>query len=268
MKNSPIDRPRLTLIGAGPGDPELLTLKAVNALQRAEVVLYDALVNEDILDLAVNAVKISVGKRKGLHSFTQDEINQLIVTYAYEFGSVVRLKGGDPFVFGRGKEEEEFAESHGIETTVIPGISSCIAVPASVGIPVTFRGISESFWVITGTTSSHELSADVALAARSSATVVLLMGFSKLEEITKIYKGLGKSDLPVAIIQNGTRTDQRELIGTINTIVKLSEMESITGPAVVVIGEVVNLAKVKELTEANYNFEDEFIFQNLGAFPF
>jgi uroporphyrin-III C-methyltransferase len=107
MKNSSKNRPHLTLIGAGPGDPELLTLKAVKALQRAEVVLYDALVNDDILDLAENAVKVSVGKRKGMHSFTQDEINQLIVTYAFEFGSVVRLKGGDPFVFGRGKEEEE-----------------------------------------------------------------------------------------------------------------------------------------------------------------
>jgi uroporphyrin-III C-methyltransferase len=268
MKNSSKNRPHLTLIGAGPGDPELLTLKAVKALQRAEVVLYDALVNDDILDLAENAVKVSVGKRKGMHSFTQDEINQLIVTYAFEFGSVVRLKGGDPFVFGRGKEEEEYAIKHGIETSVIPGISSCIAVPASIGIPVTFRGISESFWVITGTTSSHQLSTDVALAAQSSSTVVILMGMSKLEEITKLYKFLGKFDLPVAIIQNGTRTDQREVVGTINSIVELAEKEAITGPAVLVIGAVVNLAKVRELTFENQDFEDEFILQNLGTFPF
>lgn len=268
MKNSLKNTPYLTLIGAGPGDPELLTLKAVKALQEAEVVLYDALVNEEILDLAENAVKVSVGKRKGSHSFTQDEINQLIVTYAHEFGSVVRLKGGDPFVFGRGKEEEEFANKHGIETTVIPGISSCIAVPASVGIPVTFRGISESFWVITGTTKTNELSADVALAAQSTATVVILMGLSKLEEITRIYKALGKSNLPIAIIQNGTRIDQREVIGTIKSIVKLSKKEAIKGPAVLVIGEVVNLAKVKAISSENYIFEDEFIFQNLGAFPF
>ncbi|WP_332912264.1 uroporphyrinogen-III C-methyltransferase [Algoriphagus boritolerans] len=162
MNTSLKNTPHVTLIGAGPGDPDLLTMKAVKALQKAEVVLYDALVNEDILELAANAVKLCVGKRKGAHSFTQDEINQMIVTYAFEFGSVVRLKGGDPFVFGRGKEEEEFANLHGVKTTVIPGISSCIAVPASVGIPVTYRGVSESFWVITGTTSAHELSADVA----------------------------------------------------------------------------------------------------------
>lgn len=257
----------VTLIGAGPGDPELLTMKAVKALQAAEVVLYDALVNEDILDLAEHAVKVCVGKRKGAHSFTQDEINQLIVTYAVEFGSVVRLKGGDPFVFGRGKEEEEFANLHGIKTTVIPGISSCIAVPASVGIPLTYRGISESFWVITGTTSAHELSADVALAAQSSATVVILMGLSKLEEIIRIYKRLGKSNLPIAIIQNGTRTDQREVIGTIQCIVALAQKEKISGPAVLVIGEVVNLAKVKDISAESYVFEDEFIFQNLDSFP-
>ncbi|MDP2042127.1 MAG: uroporphyrinogen-III C-methyltransferase [Algoriphagus sp.] len=268
MKISPKKTPHLTLIGAGPGDPELLTLKAVKALQQAEVVLYDALVNEDILDLAENAVKVSVGKRRGSHSFTQDEINQLIVTYAYEFGSVVRLKGGDPFVFGRGKEEEVFAGKHGVETTVIPGISSCVAVPASIGIPVTFRGISESFWVITGTNSSHELSGDIALAAQSSATVVILMGLSKIEEITKIYKDLGRSDLPIAIIQNGTRNDQREVIGTIKSIVKLSEEEAIKGPSVLVIGDVVNFAGVKKITEEIFACEDEFIFQNLGAFPF
>lgn len=268
MKNSFENKPHLTLIGAGPGDPELLTLKAIKALQAAEVVLYDALVSEDILEIASNAVKVSVGKRKGTHSFTQDEINRLIVTYAHEFGSVVRLKGGDPFVFGRGKEEEEIAIEHGIDTTVIPGISSCIAVPASLGIPVTYRGVSESFWVITGTTKSHELSADVALAAQSSATVVILMGLAKLEEIAKIYKDLGKSNLPIAIIQNGTRVDQREVVGTIKSIVKLSKKEDIKGPAVLVIGEVVSLAKVREVAAENHGLEDEFIFQNLGTFPF
>ncbi|GAA0878158.1 uroporphyrinogen-III C-methyltransferase [Algoriphagus jejuensis] len=268
MRNSSKNAPHLTLIGAGPGDPELLTLKAVKALQQAEVVLYDALVNDDILDLAENAVKVSVGKRKGAHSFTQDEINQLIVTYAHEFGAVVRLKGGDPFVFGRGKEEEEFAAKHGIETTVIPGISSCIAVPASIGIPVTYRGASESFWVITGTTSSHKLSDDVALAAQSTATVVILMGLSKLEEITKIYKGLGKSNTPIAIIQNGTRIDQREIVGTIKSIVKQAKKVALKGPAVLVIGEVVNFAAVKELASEDFVSEDEFVFQNLDTFPF
>lgn len=268
MKKSFPSTPHLTLIGAGPGDPELLTLKAVKALQQAEVVLYDALVNDEVLNLAENAVKVSVGKQKGAHSFTQDEINQLIVTYAHEFGSVVRLKGGDPFVFGRGKEEQEFAAKHGVSSTVIPGVSSCVAVPASIGIPVTYRGTSESFWVITGTTKAHELSSDVALAAQSTATVVILMGLSKLEEITQLYKQLGKGDVPIAIIQNGTRVDQREIIGKINNIVKRVKNAEVKGPALLVIGEVVNLATIEAVTAADYIFEDEFVLQNLGAFPF
>jgi uroporphyrin-III C-methyltransferase len=268
MNHSAKPIPRLTLIGAGPGDPELLTLKAVKAIQRAEVILYDALVNEEILDLAKNAVKISVGKRKGHHSFTQEEINELIVTYAHEFGSVVRLKGGDPFVFGRGKEEVEFATKHGIVTTLIPGISSCIAVPASVGIPVTYRGLAESFWVITGTTRNHELSADVALAAQSTATVVILMGLSKLEEIVSMYKSVGKVNMPIAIIQDGTRPNQREVVGTIESIVGIAKKEAIQSPAILVIGEVVHLARGKAIPQESYVGPDEFILQNLGAFPF
>lgn len=268
MKNSFEKIPHLTLIGAGPGDPDLLTLKAVKALEEAEVVLYDALVNEGILNLATKAVKVSVGKRKGTHSFTQDEINKLIVTYAFEFGKVVRLKGGDPYVFGRGKEEENFAALHGIGTTVIPGISSSIAVPASLGIPVTYRGISESFWVITGTTSSDELSGDVALAAQSTATVVILMGLSKLEEIARIYSSLGKSKMPIAVIQNGTRADQKEVIGTMDSILELVKDQQIQAPAVMVIGEVVRLAKPKVSEDLEYDGEDEFIFQNLDTIPF
>ena len=268
MKNLLEKVPHLTLIGAGPGDPDLLTLKAVKALEEAEIVLYDALVNEEILNLASKAVKISVGKRKGAHSFTQDEINKLIVTYAFEFGRVVRLKGGDPYVFGRGKEEENYAALHGIETTVIPGISSSIAVPASLGIPVTCRGISESFWVITGTTSSDELSGDVALAAQSTATVVILMGLSKLEEITKIYGALGKSEMPIAVIQNGTRPDQKEVIGTMDSILELVHDQQIQAPAVMVIGQVVHLAKQRASVHLEYELDDEFIFQNLDTIPF
>ena len=268
MKQPPKSIPHLTLIGAGPGDPELLTWKAIKALEQAEVVLYDALVTLEMLDLAPNAVKVSVGKRKGSHSFTQDEINELIVTYAHEFGSVVRLKGGDPFVFGRGKEEEEFATKHGISTTVIPGISSAIAVPASIGIPVTYRGLSESFWVVTGTTQAHKLSTDVALAAQSTATVVILMGLSKLEEIVRIYKSLGKGDTPIAIIQDGTRTDQREVVGTIQSIVRLSKNVEMKGPAVLVIGEVVHLATRKSAPNEIAVGDDEFILQNLDAYPF
>lgn len=147
--------PKLTVVGAGPGDPELITIKAVNTLKTAKVVLYDALINRDLLEYAPSAEHIFVGKRKDKHRFSQDEINDLIVMYALERGHVVRLKGGDPFIFGRGSEEINYARSKGLETDVVSGITSSIAVPANVGIPLTQRGTSESFWVITGTTSKE-----------------------------------------------------------------------------------------------------------------
>jgi uroporphyrin-III C-methyltransferase len=158
--------PKVTLVGAGPGDPELITLKGINAIKSADIVLYDALVSEEILGLIPQGIpSLCVGKRAGAHSYTQDEINELIVEVAYLYGHVVRLKGGDPFVFGRGSEEIAYAESHGVSTCVVPGISSALAVPASLNIPVTARGISESFWVVTGTTKSGDISRDIALAA-------------------------------------------------------------------------------------------------------
>ena len=139
-------QPKLTLAGAGPGDPDLITAKAINALGKADIVLYDALVNPILLKYASpNVKKIFVGKRNGVHSLKQEQINNLIVDLAFTYGNVVRLKGGDPFVFGRGYEEIEFAQSFNIETEVIPGISSSVGVPALAGIPVTHRGASESF---------------------------------------------------------------------------------------------------------------------------
>lgn len=268
MKTFNSTQSRLTLVGAGPGDPELLTLKAVKALESADVVLYDALANEEILKHAAQAEKIFVGKREGYHSYSQDEINELIVAKALGGKHVVRLKGGDPFVFGRGKEEQEYAESFGIETTVIPGISSCVAVPSTLGIPVTSRGVSESFWVITGTTSAGKLSKDIALAAQSSATVVILMGLKKLPQIAAIYQQEGKSNLPVAVIQNGTLEHQKETIGTVSNIAELVEVNRIQAPAILVIGEVVHLAYKSVREEMFFELEDEFIFQNLDTYPF
>ncbi|UOB19516.1 uroporphyrinogen-III C-methyltransferase [Abyssalbus ytuae] len=259
--------PKLTLVGAGPGDPELLTLKAIKALNEAQVVLYDALANEEILQHAPYAEKLFVGKRKGCHACTQEEINKLIVQKALQKGHVVRLKGGDPFVFGRGSEEIEYAESFDIATEVIPGITSAIAVPGSKGISVTKRKVAESFWVITGTTSNHKLSKDVELAARSTATVVILMGMGKLPEIVSIFKKYGKSSTPVAIIQNGTRKNAKHGFGTINTIEKVVEEEQLSSPAIIVIGEVVrHSSKLLEYFEDEF-FEDEFLFQNLDIVP-
>lgn len=242
--NSIVDTPlenrgRLTVVGAGPGDIELITLKAIKTLENADVVLYDALVNEELLDYAKNAELIFVGKRKGCYAYQQEQINELIVSRTKSAGHVVRLKGGDPFVFGRGSEEMEYAASHGLEVAMVPGISSSLSVPAYQNIPVTKRGSSESFWVITGTTKEHKLSADVALAAKSSATVVILMGMSKLPQIVELFKGEGKADMPIAIIQNGTRDNEKVGVATIATIVDVVEKEKLSNPAIIIIGEVV-----------------------------
>lgn len=233
-------KPKVTLVGAGSGDPELLTLKGVKALAEANVVLYDALANEEILEYAPkNVLKIFVGKRKGCHAYSQDQINQLIVDNAFTYGNLVRLKGGDPFIFGRGSEEIEFVESFGIPTFVVPGISSALAVPANQGISLTKRGVSESFWVITGTTSDRNLSKDVALAAQSSATVVILMGMSKLEQIVSLFQNESKGETPIAIIQNGTMPNEKIGIGTIDSILQVVKENNLSSPAIIVIGEVV-----------------------------
>ena len=239
--------PRLTLVGAGPGDPELITVKAINALKAADVVLYDALVSDEILKLIPQHIPaIPVGKRAGEHSMKQQEINSLIVECAFVYGHVVRLKGGDPFVFGRATEEIDTALEFGIPYSVVPGISSALAVPASANIPVTSRGLSESFWVVTGTTKEGVISGDVALAAKSKATVVILMGLSRLNEIVALFEAEGKGDTPIAIIQNGTLPNERRVFGTVSTIPSKVEKDPIGPPAIIIIGEVVRLARTHE----------------------
>jgi len=232
--------PKLTVVGAGPGDAELITLKAIKAIESANVILYDALINEELLNYASKDTEIIfVGKRKGCYAYQQEQINELIVARAKSHGHIVRLKGGDPFIFGRGAEEIDYAKQFNIETYVVPGVSSSFAVPAYQGIPLTKRGASESFWVITGTTKFHKLSNDVVLAAQSTATVVILMGMGKLSEIVEIFKSQNKQDLAVAIIQNGTTVNEKVGFGTISTIEKVVEDQNLSSPAIIVIGDVV-----------------------------
>ncbi|MFT6370210.1 MAG: uroporphyrin-III C-methyltransferase [Maribacter sp.] len=247
---------KLTVVGAGPGDAELITLKAIKTLQGAAVVLYDALVNIDLLDYAPNAELIFVGKRKGCYAYQQEQINDLIVSRAKSHGHVVRLKGGDPFVFGRGAEEMEFAAQQGIDVAIVPGISSSLSVPANQNIPATKRGLSESFWVITGTTKEHKLSKDIALAAKSSATVIILMGMSKLKEVIALFMAEGKSEIAVAIIQDGTTKREKIGIGTVSTIeAKVLELR-LTNPAIIIIGEVVrHREKINELIVQSHELE-------------
>lgn len=242
MNSRENNTPKLTLVGAGPGDIDLITIKGVDAIASADVILYDALVNKELLKYApATALKIYVGKRNNNHAYTQEQINSLIVDFAFTYGHVVRLKGGDPFVFGRGHEELSYAELFNIETSVVPGLSSSIAVPELQGIPVTNRGTSESFWVITGTTSKGELSNDIKLAAQSTATIVILMGLNKIQEITEVFKSAGKPDTAIAIIQNGSLPTEKIALGTIDTIADIVINEKIQAPAVIVIGDVVKL---------------------------
>lgn len=239
--------PKLTLVGAGPGDPDLITVKAIKALADADVILYDALANEELLNYASSrAKKIFVGKRAGKHYLQQYEINRLIEKYAKSHGHVVRLKGGDPFVFGRGFEEIEHARKHKISIDVVPGISSSMAVPAMQYIPLTHRGVSDSFWVVTGTTRSGEFSKDLLLAAQSNATVVILMGMKKLNEIIEVFKASNKKNTSVAIVQNGSRPDEKLGLGTVSTISEVVKEKKLSSPAIIVIGEIVRQTKKED----------------------
>jgi uroporphyrin-III C-methyltransferase len=251
---------KLTVVGAGPGDVDLITLKGIKALQSADVVLYDALVSKELLAYAPNAEQIFVGKRKGCYAYQQEQINDLIVERAQQGKHVVRLKGGDPFVFGRGAEEMENAAAFGVEVAIVPGISSSVSVPASQHIPVTKRGAAESFWVITGTTKEHKLSNDVALAAKSSATVIILMGMSKLGEIMQLFKNEGKENIPVAIIQNGTTENEKIGIGTVTSIENKAKEQQLANPAIIIIGEVVNhRQKIQDIQKEYQNKGKELL---------
>lgn len=230
---------KLTLVGAGPGDPDLITVKGVKALKNADVVLYDALANDKLLDYAINAKKMFVGKRKGYKRYSQEKINELIVENAFNYGHVVRLKGGDPFVFGRGSEEIKYVDSFGIPVEVVSGISSSVAVPANLGIAVTQRNVARSFWVLSGTDSSGELATDIHLAAQSSATIVILMGMSKLPEIIRLFQEQEKGNVPIAIIQNGTLANEKVGVGVVDTIEEQVALKKLVSPAIIIIGEVV-----------------------------
>ncbi len=253
--------PKLTLVGAGPGDPDLLTLKGLKTIQQADVILYDALVSEEILKLIPEEIPSwFVGKRLRTQSFAQDEINRMVVELASTHGHVVRLKGGDPFIFGRGHEELEYASQHGLQTEVVPGITSAIAVPENVNIPLTRRGVSESFWVITGTTRTGNLSNDIFLAAQSTATVVILMGLHKIDEIMQIFIDAGKGNTPVAVIQDGTLPSERLLVASVETIGRMMKEAPSQAPTLIVVGDVAAFAKQKN----NIHFVDQEMDRKVG----
>ena len=238
--NKSAKNPKVILVGAGPGDVDLITVKGLNAIKNADVIFYDALVSKELLRYAKSTTKcIYVGKRFNSHKHSQDDINRMLVDNALLFGTVVRLKGGDPFVFGRGIEEAIFVEKQGIETEIIPGISSALAVPGNQGIPMTKRGVNEGFWVMTGTTSNGDISKDIALGAQSTATLVVLMGIRNFPLIINEIKKYRHKYTPFAIIQNGTLPNEKIVIDTINNYKNVIDKIDYSSPGIIVIGDVV-----------------------------
>ncbi|MFT4145495.1 MAG: uroporphyrinogen-III C-methyltransferase [Mobilitalea sp.] len=233
------------LIGAGPGDPGLITVKGLEYLKTCDAVIYDRLVSEQLLGyLKKDCVRIYVGKESGKHSKTQEEINRILIESTLSYEKIVRLKGGDPFVFGRGGEETQELTKHQIPFEVVPGVTSAIAVPSSAGIPVTHRGISRSFHVITGHTidSENTLTDNYEVLAKLDGTLIFLMGLAALEQITEQLIQHGKAaDTPAAVISNGTMINERTVRGTLNNITEKVKGAEISSPAIFVVGEVAAL---------------------------
>ncbi|NYB52175.1 MAG: uroporphyrinogen-III C-methyltransferase [Methanobacteriaceae archaeon] len=226
------------LVGAGPGDPDLLTLKAVKALEKADVVIYDRLANEEILKYADGAEKIYVGKRAGSHSKKQEEINEILIEQAKKHEVVVRLKGGDPFVFGRGGEEVLALKGEGISVELIPGVTSAIGVPTTLGLPVTHRGVATSFTIVTGHEDPTKKEKQVKWNYNAD-TIVILMGVGHLKENVAEIMKYKDPETPVCVIENGTLPDERILLGTLESITE----NDIKPPALVIIGPVVDVFK-------------------------
>lgn len=239
---------KVYLVGAGPGDPGLLTLKGKGLLEHADVVIHDALVSPPILAMiGTHTQIIDAGKRRGRHSMAQDEITQLLIDQAKRHAVVVRLKGGDPFVFGRGGEEMMGLLEAGIEVEVIPGITAGIAAPAYAGIPVTHRSYSSSVTFVTGheATGKYRPEVNWSALAHGSETIVIYMGVHNLANIVSELTATGMvPETPVALVRWGTRPEQEELIGTLATIVEQVEAQQFQAPAIAIVGRVVNLYEV------------------------
>ncbi|HEB92721.1 MAG TPA: uroporphyrinogen-III C-methyltransferase [Gammaproteobacteria bacterium] len=238
--------PDVYLVGAGPGDPELLTVKAQRILRQADVIVYDRLVSPAILELLpTGAKRIYVGKAAGRHHMTQDEINRLLVNLARKGRQVVRLKGGDPFIFGRGSEEAKYLHEHGFSFEIIPGITSAAGCSAYAGIPLTHRGLSSGVRIVTGHCQANQpLDLNWASLADPDTTLVVYMGLGHLSEISQKLMAAGLSaTTPAAIIENGTQPKQRRCITTLADITQRAHELDFRPPSLIVIGRVVTLAE-------------------------
>ena len=233
---------KVYLTGAGPGDIELLTIKAHRVITEADVIIYDRLANPEILKIAKNGCEfVYVGKEDGRHTLPQDEINEVIYQNALKHNVVVRLKGGDPFVFGRGGEEGAYLYERDIGFEIIPGITSAVSVPAYAGIPVTHRGVAVSFRVVTGHESPNKETSQIPWENfKTDDTIVFLMGLHNLKKITSKLMEIGKpKDYPCAVISRGTTNEQSVVVGTLENIV--SEAKGVPTPALIIVGRVVEL---------------------------
>ncbi|HNU36305.1 MAG TPA: uroporphyrinogen-III C-methyltransferase [Methanomassiliicoccales archaeon] len=232
------------LVGAGPGDPGLITVRGMDLLRQAETVVFDSLANPELLKEAPpGAEMIDVGKRGGLHKAEQDEINQVLLERASQGRAVVRLKGGDPFLFGRGGEEAEFLRLNGVEVHVVPGVSAGLAVPALAGIPVTHRTVSSSVTIVTGHEGAHKDAEwlDWAALARGGGTLVIMMGMSNIDRnMRRLMEGGVDAETPVAVVQDGSSKGQKVLVTTASRAAEDCERERMRSPSVIVVGEVVN----------------------------
>lgn len=226
------------LVGAGPGDPDLLTLKAVEVLKKADVVIYDRLANEKILDHAKNAKFIYVGKKAGEHYKSQEEINQILIDEAKNNDLVVRLKGGDPFVFGRGGEEMLALLEEGIYVEIVPGVTSAVGVPTTAGLPVTHRGVATSLTIVTGHEDPTKDEKQVKWDFKAD-TIIILMGIGRLEYNTRELMKYKDPKTPVCVIESGTLPEQRIITGTLEDI----HQKDIEPPALVIVGSVVDIFK-------------------------
>src|SRR5579885_1750205 len=256
MRYEQSGRGKVYLVGAGPGDAELITVKGLRCLRAADVVIYDNLVNVELLEEApLDAQRIFVGKKPGCHSMKQEEINALLIRYAKENRVVVRLKGGDPFVFGRGGEEALALAEEGIPFEIVPGVSSAIAVPAYAGIPVTHRDHTSLVTIVTGHEQHNNSSAGVdwETLAKLGGTLVIMMGVSRFSHIAhRLLNGGMEANTPVAVIQQGTLPQQRMVKGTLIDIVERAERAGIKSPAITIIGDVVNLSDPLAWFEARH----------------